>query len=224
MSRARPFYIQNKDQTIWFDQSSRATVKQLELLSDYESVDVDDLLDEALTQKQVLFRLRLATKSHVIPAKVLERKRQRALIAEHGPRCRICTPEDAQCEGPLTRHHFVPRWLMRELDNYTAYATRTNCTIPICIGRHRDLHYRGDGTPKSIVPYLRQTERLFAHKLLNELKEQRPRIYDLLLAGEEDQVYEAQLIYDHAKDNFVSPHIVAYELPEYAFASVAQSG
>ena len=68
---------------------------------------------------------------------------------------------------------------MLELENYQAYAARSICTIPICIGRHRDLHYRNDGTEKSIVQYLRDHERKFAQKLLDELREQHPKIFDL---------------------------------------------
>lgn len=211
MSRAR--YFDTEDGRLWFDQKSRATVEQLELLADFEDVSLDDLLDEGLTQKQVLFRLREA-QGDVIPKEVLERRRRRRMEAQAQPTCRICAIHGWECEGRITRHHFVPRWLMKELENYVSYASRSLCTIPICVGRHRDLHYRGDGTGKSILPYLRQHEREFAHRMLDELKEQHPKIYELALAGEEGQVYEAQLIHDHVKGNFLSTRDL-FELPEY---------
>lgn len=217
MSRAR-WFVTDDGEKVWFDQKSRATAQQLELLADIEGTDLDDLLDEGLTQKQVLFRLRLARDEIVVPPEILERRRQHKLEAQLQPTCRICAVHGWECEGRITRHHFVPRWLMRELENYVSYASRSMCTVPVCVGRHRDLHYRGDGTGKSIVPYLREHERVFAHKMLDELKEQHPKIYELALAGEEGQVYEAQLIHDHIKGNFKSTRDV-YSLPEYDYGS-----
>lgn len=204
MSRARQFYDTNTNTTYWMDQKSRATVKQLELLADYEGIAIDDLLDEGLTQKQLLYRLRLATDSSVIPSDIIERRRARLLQARREPVCRICSAHGYKCEGHMTRHHFIPRWLMKELDNYMSYALRSACTIPICIGRHRDLHYRNDGTPKSIVSYLVEHERQFAQKMLDELKEEHPKIYALLEQGEQDYAYESQLVLDHVRGEFCS--------------------
>jgi hypothetical protein len=219
MSRARWFDDPRSNQVFWFDQKSRATVEQLELLADYEDAELDDLLDEGLTQKQVLFRLRLASNTIVVPPEILERRRLRKIESQIQPTCRICAIHGWECEGRITRHHFIPRWLMKELDNYVSYAARSVCTIPLCVGRHRDLHYRGDGTGKSIVPYLRDHERIFAQKLLDELKEEHPKIYELALSGEEGQVYEAQIMHDHVKGGFLSTK-GAYSLSEYDYDRV----
>jgi hypothetical protein len=193
MSRARPFTTL-EGAKIWFDQSSKATVAQLELLADYEGLDLDDLLDEGLSQKQVLFRLRVLAQPGLIPASVLERRRERERLQGMSPACRICSLDNWECEGRITRHHFVPRWLMLEMDNYQAYATRSSCTIPVCILRHRDLHLR-DAAPKSIVPYLRSHERRLAQKMLDELNEEHPRIIALMANGDFHS-YEYQLIRD----------------------------
>ena len=215
MSRARPFTFDGE--TLWFDQKSRATASQLELLSDLEDIPLDDLLDEGLSQKQVLFRLRVASDPNLIPADVLERRRQRQIEHNLQPSCRICSLNGWECEGRITRHHFVPRWLMLLLENYQAYSARSICTIPICVGRHRDLHPPLDDnnlTPKSIVPYLRDHERKFAHKMLDELRDEHPKIFDLILAGDPDRRYEAQLLLDHLHSQFMSSENV-YALAEY---------
>ena len=214
MSRARPFLDKKTNKTYWMDQKSRATVQQLELLSAYEDIPLDDLLDEGLTQKQLLYRLRVASDSSVIPPEVLERRREHLRQGRIEPKCRVCSLHGWECEGRITRHHFIPRWLMKELENYVSYASRSACTISICLGRHRDLHYRGDGTVKSIVPYMREHERKFAHKMLDELKEQHPKIYLLLEQGEEDYAYESQLVLDHMRNRFLSTQDL-YALPEY---------
>jgi hypothetical protein len=210
MSRARPFVMSDGTQ-MWFDQRSRATATQLELLADIEDTSLDDLLDEGLTQKQVLFRLR--EQEGIIPQHVLERRRQRALQQEHSPACRICSINGRTCEGAITRHHFVPRWLMLELGNYQAYASRSVCTIPLCVSSHRDLHYRNDGTEKTIVPYLRDHERKFAQKLLDELREEHPAIFDLIASGDAS-TYEGRLIRDYLSGEFSSSEN-AYALEEY---------
>jgi hypothetical protein len=100
--------------------------------------------------------------------------------------------------------------MMLLLDNYQAYAARSKCTIPICVGKHRDLHLRGtESGPKSIVPFLTVDERRFAQKMLDELRHERPHIWNLLEGGDEN-VYEWQLLRDfhlgefrHGKDAFV---------------------
>jgi hypothetical protein len=213
MSRARPFTYNND--VLWFDQKSKATVEQLELLADYEGISLDDLLDEGLGQRQVLFRLRVASDPNLIPAEVLERRRQRQIEHESQPACRICSLNGWECEGRITRHHFVPRWLMLELENYQAYSSRSACTVSICIGRHRDLHWPSDpDSAKTIVPYLRDHERRFADKLLTELREQHPKIFDLVLAGDPDRRYETQLLTDYIHGEFSSAEN-AYTLDEY---------
>jgi hypothetical protein len=209
MSRSRPFDFDGERH--WFDVRSKATAAQLELLADVEGIELDDLLDEGLSQRQVLYRLHQF--QNLIPEHVLERRRQREFWQSQVLACRVCSMNGEECEGRITRHHFVPRWMMLLLENYEAYAMRSLCTIPVCVGRHRDLHLR-DESPKTIVPYLRLHERQFAQKMLDELKAQRPAIFELLLGGDENS-YEYQLVRDHSLGEFVSTH-AAYELPELA--------
>jgi hypothetical protein len=201
MSRARP--IGN----LWFDRKrshEKATSEQFETLAAAENIPIDDLLDEGLSQGDVIVRLRIALGEGVIPAEVLERKRQRRLEAQRQPDCRICTGMGWECEGSITRHHFIPRWMMLQLENYTAYAARVRCTIPVCVSRHRDLHIPNDQeTPKSIVQFLNERERLFAQKMLGELREQHPAIFNLLLAGDETR-YEAVLVLDYVNGRFAA--------------------
>lgn len=201
MSRARPFT--HNGVTHWFDRRAKATPAQLELLADIEGVDIDDLLDEGLSQRQVLVRLHEGTNDNLIPAEVIERRRERARVAAIEPVCRICGT-DGDCEGRITRHHYVPRWMMLMLENYQAYAARSKCTIPICVGRHQDLHYRGEieeERPKSIVPYLTEPERKFAQKMLDELRTQQPVLFDLIAGGDE-RSYEGQLLKDYFAGEF----------------------
>jgi hypothetical protein len=218
MSRTRPWTDPITGEEIWFDQKCQvATVRQLELLADYEGVELDDLLDEGLSSKQALFRIRLIADPSLIPEHVLERRRERLALAGKQPACRICALNGWECEGTITRHHFVPRWLMLMLENYQSYAARSVCTIPLCVKTHRDLHYRSpDGTdgPKSIVPYLRDHERAFAQKLLDELKEQIPTERWELLSGGDEGSYEGQLIKDYRAGLFASVEN-AYTLNEY---------
>lgn len=194
MSRTRPYPDPITGQEIWFDRKAPvATVQQLELLSDIEGVPLDDLLDEGMTQGHVLRRLHEC--DGLIPEHVLERRRQRAQEQANAPACRWCGPLGLECEGPSTRHHYVPRWLMLLLENYQAYAARSLCTIPICLARHRDLHLR-EGSAKSIVAGLDDRERTFAQKLLDEIREQHPAVFELLAGGDGDS-YEGQLIRDY---------------------------
>lgn len=223
MSRARPF--QDGLETIWFDNRAPATAKHLELLADREAVDLDDILEENLSQKQVLRRLHEA--DNLVPENVLEIWRARRENASEEPACRICSPKGEVCEGRITRHHFIPKWLMRELDHYNRYAARSKCTIPICVGRHRDLHYRGeDPGDKSIVPYLTDREKDLAERMLRELKDERPAIFDLLSGGDAN-AYEAQLIQDFLKGKFHRPterkKVCAPEVPVVQQQAVAQA-
>lgn len=205
MSRAKKF--DNHGQDIWFDYKNPApTVEQLELLSDYEGISLDDLLDEGLTQKKVAQRLFEAINCDLVPPEVLERRRLRALEQLTAPRCRWCHLHSDECEGSITRHHFVPRWLMLLLDNYQAYAARSMCTIPICLGRHRDLHTRRDN-PKSIAECLTDYERQFAQRMLDELREEHPATFDLMAGGDEHS-YEAQLIRDYLSGEFRRASVV----------------
>jgi hypothetical protein len=174
----------------------KATPEQLETLAAAENVPLDDLLDEGLNQGQIRERLTLICHANVVPPEVIERRRIAKALAALEPQCRICTPNEWECQGRITRHHFMPRWMMLLLENYTAYAARVRCTIPVCVGRHRDLHLRGDtDTPKSIPQFLTDHERAFAVKMLTEFREQHPHVYDLIAGGDES-TYEYQLIRD----------------------------
>jgi hypothetical protein len=199
MSRARPLA------GIWFDQKKnhqKATAEQLELLAAVEDTAIDDVLDAGLRQGEVIERLRVALGEGVVPPEVLERRRAAKILAASQPECRICSELGWECEGSITRHHFVPRWLMLQLDNYVSYAARSRCTIPICIGRHRDLHLRNDEeTPKSMAQFLNERELTFAQKMLDELREQHPAIFDLISAGD-SSTYESVLISDYIHGAF----------------------
>lgn len=189
---------------MWFDTQQNGKdckVEHLELLAAAENISVDDLLDESLNQGELIKRLRMALGEGLIPADVLEQMRIRKAEAANQPTCRICDRYGWECEGSITRHHFIPRWMMIQLENYQAYAPRRTCTIPICIGRHRDLHARDDRDGKSIIAFLTEQERAFAQKMLEELEEQHPKIFKLLASGSET-VYEAQLIKDYLADEF----------------------
>lgn len=196
MSRAKSFMYDGA--THWFDYKGMATVSQLELLADLTDEPIDDLLDAALSQKEVARRL--FENNGLVPPHVLENRRRAREEAAHGAPCRWCTHHGLKCEGRITKHHYVPRWLMLEMENYESYAPRRICTIPICLGRHRDLHMRG-GNPKSIVPYLNERERQFAQKMLEELRDQHSGLWALLEAGD-SQAYEGQLIRDFLSGEF----------------------
>lgn len=203
MSRARP--IQFENETLWFDQNKngqKATSKQLGWLAAAENTPIDTLLDEGLSQGQVLFRLRSVMEPGTIPLEIIERRRQAREAARQQPDCRICSALDLVCDGDITRHHFVPRWMMLELENYTAYAARSKCTIPICIGRHRDLHLDDDKeTPKSLAQFMTDDERKFAQRMLEELEWQHPAMFKFIRQGGKG-TYEQQLLEDFDADMF----------------------
>lgn len=200
MSRAKCYIDPLTGVEQWFDYKNQtATVEQLELLADFSDTSIDDLLDEGLGQKEVARRLH--EMDGLIPEHVLENRRRRREEARNAPACRWCEPRGLECEGMITRHHFVPRWLMLMLENYQSYATRSRCTIPICLARHRDLHMRGDH-PKSIADCLSPHERAFAQRMLDELQEQIPKPrWDLLLGGDIG-AYEGQMIRDYVSGRF----------------------
>lgn len=207
MSRARS--IEYGDEQHWFDTSangSAARTRDLELLAAVENLDPDDLLDEGLNQGQVIERLRAGLGQGTIPAKVIERRRLRKLQDERQRECRLCVMDGRACEGKITRHHFVTRWLMKELENYNAYARRDRCTIPICMERHRDLHMR-QANGKSISYYLTDEERHFVEKMLTELEEQHPKIMKLIRKGDPEVSYEARLIRDFDEGKFSRDHV-----------------
>lgn len=183
----------------------KATAHQLASLAAAEGVSLDDLLEEGLTQGQVRARMTTIFHGDVIPPEVLERKRAMRRAAKEQPACRICASLDTECEGFITRHHFVPRWMMLHLENYQAYAARTKCTIPVCIGRHRDLHLDDDhDTPKSIAQFMTDDERKFAQKMLDELFEQVGTSTREWLDHSITREYDRQLLADYHLGAFSS--------------------
>jgi hypothetical protein len=204
MSRARPITFPDGTQ-LWFDQNQsgqKATSTQLAWLAAAEDTPIDSLLDEGLSQGAVLFRLRQAIEPGAIPLDIIERRRKAREEARKQPECRICTALDRECDGDITRHHFVPRWMMLELENYVSYAARSKCTIPICIGRHRDLHIDDDKeTPKSIAQFMTDDERKFAQRMLEELEWQHPAMFKFIRQGGKG-TYEQQLLADFDADLF----------------------
>ena len=189
------------------------TVGQLERLADLSGDPIEDLLEAGFNQKQVMEALRSLEGTMNRPPHI----RAKIRLAEDQA-CRICTPLSQVCEGQITRHHFVPKWMMKELEDYRAYASRGVCTIPICLGRHRDLHLRGEEprratldrllrrpkrslTSKHVSDILSQEERGFADKLIQEFRDQHPGIFDNMVAGDETS-YEHILVMDFLKGRF----------------------
>lgn len=205
MSRARPLVIPENlhplvedDQAFaegkyWLDvhrNGEQATSRQLELLSAVEDVDLDDLLDSVVTQGEVLRRLRDALGQGPIPEEILERQRVAREVRKSQPECRFCGTI-----GNSTRHHFVPRWLLKELDGYQSrWADRSVNCIPLCTECHKAFHQR-DEVDKSILPLLTRAERDFAERALAALAEERPKLLILIARGG-SQVYENQLVRD----------------------------
>lgn len=198
MSRARPIHLPDGEKH-WFDvrkNGRQATEAQLELLATIEEIDLDDLLDESLSQGDVLKHLREALDQGGIPCEVIERRRQWRAERQAQPRCRICGKE-----GDSTKHHFINKWILRELEHYAQkWADRGKSTAPICIHCHRDLHSR-DESAKSIAPYLDVEERAFAQAALTALIEERPKIAWLITLGD-DAVYETRLLRDFIDGRF----------------------
>jgi len=194
MSRARDWTHPETGQLHWFDVHSMATDGQLELLADVEGLDIDDLIDSNLSSREVLYRLNQF--SNLIPSEVLERKRARRELSRIVPVCRL---KGDDCEGRMTRHHFIPRWAMLALENYGRYSPRSYCTIPLCMHHHRYFHIRDD-QDKSIASLLSDEERKLAGHLLRSLKRERPAIYELMAGGE--GTYEYQLVRDFQLGHF----------------------
>lgn len=193
MSRARPVA------GFWFDtkrNGEKAKAEHIELLVAVERLDLDDFLDEHPSQGEVIERLRNALGENGIPDDVLERReqwRQERLIL---PKCRICGEE-----GNSTKHHFVNKWILKELNEYSwRWADRRYNCIPVCIKCHRNLHLRSSG-PASVVEYLTDKERAFAQAALTALSEQQPKLLIFIACGD-DSVYESRLIKDWIHGKF----------------------
>lgn len=197
MSRARPVTLPDGSE-YWFDMGTvkdQARADDLELLASFEDVEIDDLLDESLTRGDVLRRLREHLGVGNIPAEVEMRRRAARFERQRQPECRIC-----QKTGDSTKHHFVNKWILKELSNYEQVGARSRCCVPVCIDCHRDLHDRSTDTV-SIVPYLEPHERQFARDVLEQLRREHPKILDLLAEGDYS-VYEARLVKDWLEGRF----------------------
>lgn len=199
MSRARPIKLDNG--TIWFDTNrngERATDEHLEILAQLEGVDLDDLLDDVVTQGEVLRRLKEALGSCPVPPEIYDRIHTARARRQVAPRCRCCG-----AEGKSTRHHYVNKWILRELSHYASkWADRSKNCIPACIDCHRKLHDRANGKAKSIADLLTDAEKVFAHKAISALLHERPTVFELLVHGDAN-VYEAQLVKDWCEGKFI---------------------
>jgi len=198
MSRARDWTHPITGELHWFDVHGMAGIRELEVLADAEDIDLDDLFDANLSSKEVLFRLNKL--SELIPEAGLNKLKKRQTQGEPET-CRICPLLGRECEGRMTKHHFVPRWIMLELADYEVYAPRRLCTVPACAGSHRWLHMRTEEGSKSIAPYLDKNEKALAHHLIGTLRQERPRIYALLAGGDKNS-YEWQLVQDWRRGLF----------------------
>jgi hypothetical protein len=192
MSRARP--ICGK----WFDTDQnhrKATDEQLELLATVEQIELDDLLDTPLTQGEVVRRLREALGQNPIPKEVVERRQKWRRERSAQPSCRKCGKV-----GDSTKHHFVNKWILKELSNYQQIGSRDRCTIPLCIDCHRDIHAR-NGEDVSIASLLNTEEKSYAQARIEQLLLEHPKIFNLLIQGNAN-VYEARLAKDWANGLF----------------------
>ena len=207
MSRARS--ITFNGETHWFDMNlnhRKATDEQLELLSMVEDVDLEELLESNVTQGDVVKRLREALGHDTIPLDVIRRRQEWREARRSAPDCRMCGKV-----GDSTRHHFVNRWILRELESYIAkWADRKVNCIPVCIDCHRDLHDRS-GPAKSIADRLTDDEKQFADSALAQLAEERPKLLILIAKGD-DSVYEARLVKDWIEGQFEVGTAVAQPL------------
>lgn len=199
MSRARYIILPDsmvedgEDNRVWFDtqlDGEKAQLAHLELLALVEDEDIDELLDGHVTQKEVVGRLRDALGQNSIPADIKERRRKWKEARRIAPKCRLC-----EQTGDSTKHHFVNKWILRELSDYARlWADRNVNTIPVCLKCHRELHERS-GPAKSIVEHLTTSEKEFAYRALTAFTEQKPKVAWLIALGD-DSVYEARLMKD----------------------------
>lgn len=199
MSRARPVHLPD-GQVEWFDTSKnteQASDEQLELLSVIEDTDLDDLLDAVLSQGEVLFRLREVLGQNAIPEDVVSRRQKWRDSRQIQPQCRICGKE-----GDSTKHHFVPKWILRELEQYgSKWSDRSKNCVPVCMNCHRHLHMR-DNSEKSFVRYLTEDEKDYVENALTRLAEERPKLLILIGRGSPN-VYESRLIQDWMEGKFL---------------------
>jgi hypothetical protein len=214
LSRARPIVLPEElhslvcddgafdDGYYWLDVSrngEQATSGQLELLAAIEDVEIDDLLDSVVTQGEILRRLRDALGQGPIPADVLARQAERREARKRQPACRLCGTV-----GNSTKHHFVNRWILRELADYARdWSDRTKNCVPLCVDCHRDIHQRGNAD-KSMVGLLSDDEVAFVDAALSALAEERPRLL-ILIAHGDTGTYESKLLQDWIEGKFSTP-------------------
>ena len=211
MSRARPIALPEELRDLigedgafdgsryWWDVSrngEQATSGQLELLAAIEDVEIDDLLDSVVTQGEILRRLRDALGQGPVPADVLARQAERREARRQQPACRSCG-----AVGNSTKHHFVNRWILRELADYARlWSDRSRNCVPLCVDCHRDLHQRDDAD-KSAVRFLTADEVAFVDSALSALAEERPRLLILIARGDAG-TYETRLVRDWLEGRF----------------------
>ena len=204
MSRARPIVLgkgeNGEPEKVWFDtklNGKQATDEQLELLALGEQIELDELLDADLSQADIIERLRNALDQNGIPDDVLQRREEWREERHALPCCRICGKE-----GDSTKHHFVNRWILKELVDYAwRWSNRNINTVPLCIHCHRLLHLRSSDVEKSIVHRLTDTEKVFVQAALDQLEKERPRLA-LLIARGDGSVYETRLLRDWIEGKF----------------------
>ena len=207
MSRARPLELPDGTK-IWIDTNRNGekfheavTDDVLELLSTVEDIDIDDLIDANLNQGEAVQRIRTALGQDLIPQSVIDRRDRLRRERQTQPVCR--NPECGK-KGDSTKHHFVNKWMLRELDKYASkWADRSKNCIPLCVKCHRMIHSRSNGV-HSIVDWLTDTEKEFAEKALTALSEQHPKLIILVARGE-DSTYETRLVRDWIEGRFHLP-------------------
>lgn len=199
MSRAKPIKLP-WGEVKWFDRTKDHLIApgwQIELLALIENKDLDDLLDESLTRGDIYLRLYTALHGNPVPAEVLERRDRWRSSRQKQPNCRLCGRQ-----GDSTKHHFVNKWILRELSRYSSkWSDRNKNTIPVCIDCHRDLHSR-DGGEKSIAHVLISEEKKFVDDALQALADERPKLLILIARGNDD-VYESRLVKDWISGRYV---------------------
>jgi hypothetical protein len=175
----------------------------MELLATVEDSDIDELFEEGLTQGELIVRVRVALGTDNIPEGVFKMQAKRRQQRASAPKCRICDKK-----GDSTRHHFVNKWILKELDDYHLYwSDRSLNCIPVCMNCHQELHSRS-GESSSIAPFLTENEKSFAQQAINALSEQRPRLLILIACGD-DSVYEVRLIRDWQRGEFLDQERVS---------------
>jgi 5-methylcytosine-specific restriction endonuclease McrA len=198
MSRARPITTPHGEFIIDRKRDGeKAKHEQLEILAAMLAVDMDDLLDEVLTQGEVVRKIR-ELQGQIPPREVIERREIARLERQLSPRCR--NPECGR-EGDSTQHHFVNKWILRELAYYEQkWAQRRKNCVPVCIDCHRDLHSRDNGS-HPIAEWLSEEEREFAEDALTALSKERPALVILIARGDES-TYETRLVRDWMEGRF----------------------